>query len=91
MRQTRVEPRPTKAETLGAWRIKGARDLPPEISKKGSRPRLQVSLGSIADVEAKHIRKVLRSVEGNKKRAAEILGISRETLYQKLKLYEIPK
>ncbi|MEM7152080.1 MAG: HRDC domain-containing protein [Myxococcota bacterium] len=30
LRQTRVEPRPTKAETLGAWRIKGARDLPPE-------------------------------------------------------------
>lgn len=28
-RQTRVEPRPTKAELLGPWRIKGSRDLPP--------------------------------------------------------------
>ncbi|MCH9681776.1 MAG: ribonuclease D [Deltaproteobacteria bacterium] len=27
-RQTRVEPRPTKAQLLGMWRIKGVRDLP---------------------------------------------------------------
>lgn len=27
LRQTLVEPRPTRAETLGAWRVKGARDL----------------------------------------------------------------
>lgn len=29
LRQTRVQPRPTKAEILGPWRIKGSRDLPP--------------------------------------------------------------
>ncbi len=29
LRQTRVEPRPRKAERLGMWRLKGARSLPP--------------------------------------------------------------
>jgi ribonuclease D len=29
LRQTRVEPRPYRADTLGMWRIKGARELPP--------------------------------------------------------------
>ena len=30
LRQARVEPRPTRAEVLGMWRIKGARELPPQ-------------------------------------------------------------
>lgn len=29
LRQTRVEPRPSRADALGMWRIKGARNLPP--------------------------------------------------------------
>jgi ribonuclease D len=29
LRQTRVEPRPSRADALGMWRIKGARGLPP--------------------------------------------------------------
>jgi DNA-binding protein Fis len=40
---------------------------------------------SLAQVEAEHIRAVLAHVEGNKTRAAEILGIDRKTLRQKLK------
>jgi DNA-binding NtrC family response regulator len=44
---------------------------------------------SLAEVEAEHIRNVLASVEGNKTKAAEILGISRKTLREKLKLYGI--
>ena len=43
---------------------------------------------SMAEVEAEHIRNVLASVGGNKTRAAEILGIDRKTLREKLKLYE---
>jgi len=40
---------------------------------------------TIADVEAAHILDVLASVKGNKTRAAEILGIDRKTLREKLK------
>jgi len=52
----------------------------------------KVSLGrgagpdrTLAEVEAEHIRNVLASVAGNKTRAAEILGIDRKTLREKLK------
>ena len=39
----------------------------------------------LADVEREHIIKVLKSVNNNKTRASKILGISRSTLWRKLK------
>ena len=39
----------------------------------------------LAEVESDYIRHVLTSVDGNKSRAAEILGIDRKTLREKLK------
>ena len=39
----------------------------------------------LADVEAEHIKDVLESVEGNKTKAADILGIDRKTLRDKMK------
>ena len=43
----------------------------------------------ISEAEKTHIVKVLRSTKGNKKKAAEILGISRKTLWEKIKTYDI--
>jgi DNA-binding NtrC family response regulator len=40
---------------------------------------------TLAEVEAEHINRVLASVDGNKTRAAGILGIDRKTLREKLK------
>lgn len=42
----------------------------------------------LAEVERKYIRRVLALVDGNKSRAAEVLGLDRRTLYRKLKRYE---
>ena len=42
-------------------------------------------LQTLAQVEAVHIQHVLASVDGNKTRAAEILGIDRKTLRERLK------
>jgi two-component system response regulator HydG len=80
-------------------------DLPMEISQSaalgGSEPDLAVEAGadtrpsgvgkvaSLADVEKRHIKAVLSIVEGNKVQAAKTLGISRTTLYEKIKLYEL--
>jgi DNA-binding NtrC family response regulator len=40
---------------------------------------------TLAEVEAEYIKNVLASLEGNKTRAAEILGIDRKTLRMKLR------
>ncbi len=44
---------------------------------------------TLAEVEAEHIRNVLASVGGNKTRAAEVLGIDRKTLREKLKTFGV--
>jgi two-component system response regulator HydG len=44
---------------------------------------------TLAEAEILHIRNVLSSVEGNKTKAAEILGITRKTLREKLKKLEL--
>jgi DNA-binding NtrC family response regulator len=43
---------------------------------------------TLAEVESEYIRNVLASVHGNKTRAAEILGIDRKTLREKLKVHD---
>ena len=45
---------------------------------------------TLAEVEAEYISNVLAEVDGNKTRAAEILGIDRKTLREKLKKAERP-
>lgn len=45
---------------------------------------------TLADAEMDQIRKVLAATDGNKSRAARILGIERKTLYRKLERAEAP-
>lgn len=42
----------------------------------------------LAEVEKRHIQRVLASTNGNKTRAARVLGIDTKTLYNKLKSYK---
>ena len=44
---------------------------------------------SLAELEAVYIREILDYVRGNKTRAADILGISRKNLYEKMRRYNI--
>jgi DNA-binding NtrC family response regulator len=62
-------------------------DLPTPM--RFSVPRPSVGLRTLSEVEAEHIRLVLAHVNGNKTKAAEILGIDRKTLREKLKRYSI--
>ena len=41
------------------------------------------------ETEKRHIIEALRQTGNNKSRAAQLLGIDRKTLYNKLKLYNI--
>jgi len=46
-------------------------------------------LRPLADVERDHIEKAVAALDGNLKRTAEVLGISRSTLYEKLRRHGI--
>jgi len=50
---------------------------------EATEPR-DISSETLADTEAEQIRRVLAATNGNKSRAARILGIERKTLYRKL-------
>ena len=46
-------------------------------------------LRALADVEEEHVRRVLDAVEGNKAKAARVLGVSKPKLYRMLDRYGI--
>lgn len=61
------------------------RCLPLELLDTSSRDKEDTPLfPSLKDVEKKHILAVMAHVDDNRSKAAEILGISRKTLYRKL-------
>ncbi|WP_455622626.1 sigma-54-dependent transcriptional regulator [Parabacteroides sp.] len=66
------------------------------ITRKELPEELTESLSSHANIQLKNveherdlIRKALKECEGNKTRAAQLLGIDRKTLYNKLKIYQL--
>jgi DNA-binding NtrC family response regulator len=61
-------------------------DLPPEVSAASAAAPagLADDRPTLAELERRYIELVLRETGGNKKRAAEILGIDRRTLYRTL-------
>jgi DNA-binding NtrC family response regulator len=69
----------------------GVEDLPAEIRRaSGNRAVLRSAADrglSLAELERDYIFEVLRRANGNKTRAAEILGIPRRTLYRRLDEY----
>jgi DNA-binding NtrC family response regulator len=69
----------------------------PGTSLRGIEPREQVSqptvitLGpgvTMAEIERSAIESALRDANGNRRKAAEVLGIGERTLYRKLREYE---
>ncbi|HHT9117321.1 MAG TPA: sigma-54-dependent transcriptional regulator [Candidatus Hypogeohydataceae bacterium YC38] len=65
--------------------------LPPNVQKgyAESAPETLPSDLSLESVESRHISDVLKLAKGNKNEAARLLGIHRETLYKKIKRYNI--
>lgn len=67
----------------------------PEYVRLGSRPRPALAyqqeekLLSMAEMEAQHIRHVLTALKGNQSQTAKKLGLSRSTLWRKMRLYDI--
>ena len=65
-------------------------DLPPHILKgKATKTRLLPLAEVAADAEKAHILRILKLTHGNRTQAAEILSISRKTLWEKMSNYEL--
>ena len=79
---------------MGDEEVLSAGLLPAEIRREHGpmvgeepAPSEPEELRSLDELEREHVYRVLRSTEGNKKQAAEILGVDRSTLYARLKRY----
>jgi len=77
------------AVALSSEAILRPEDLPPKVLAAAvSSPRGPAL--SLREVVAGHVRRVLREARWNKKRAAQLLGIHRRTLYRLTKRHRIP-
>jgi two-component system response regulator AtoC len=66
--------------------------LPEHVAKQQGKMTATVSLAEVAaEAEKVHIKRTLKSARGNKTRTAELLGISRKTLWEKIKSFDIEK
>jgi two-component system, NtrC family, response regulator AtoC len=84
-----------RAVALGDHHLIDASDLPPALSElqdKGSEggDSTAVSTTALADLERMTILRVFEKAGGDKALTGRMLGISRATLYRKLKQYNIP-
>jgi two-component system, NtrC family, response regulator AtoC len=72
--------------------VVGPEEVPLEIRREeagSGGPSIRISVGSsIADAEKKLIMATLEEYDGNKKDAADVLGISLKTLYNRLNAYK---
>jgi two-component system response regulator AtoC len=69
----------------------GVEGLPEYLRSAARLMQSRKTKPSLAELEAVYIREVLEHTRGNKTRAAEILGISRKNLYEKMRRYNIGK
>ncbi len=86
-----------RAVALGDHRIIDVGDLPPAIRMDAASPATasledtaSLSTTALAEMERMTILRVFEQANGDKALAGKMLGISRATLYRKLKRYNIP-
>ncbi|HYL64397.1 MAG TPA: sigma-54 dependent transcriptional regulator [Candidatus Methylomirabilis sp.] len=86
-----------RAITLGDRQVIDVNDLPPAIrseqtdaSGSASQDAASLSTTALAEMERMTILRVFEQANGDKALAGRMLGISRATLYRKLKRYNIP-
>jgi two-component system response regulator HydG len=78
---------------LARGRHVGTEDLPEKIRDYRQGPSRATGvetneLVALDEIERRYILRVLTAVQGNKSRAAQVLGLDRKTLYRRLERYE---
>ena len=75
-------------DVIGIKELPAEIQLPPALQTTAAPPR-RGGVASLNDMERETILQALAQTHGNKKKAAELLGIQRPTLYNKMKRYAI--
>ena len=75
---------------LASGKIIGRNDLPAHILQNRKDKVLLLSLQQVSvEAEKNHIVRILRMTQGNRSKAADILGVNRKTLWEKINNYNL--
>jgi DNA-binding NtrC family response regulator len=85
----RLDEHPQRVQVIDLGDHAQVTDVTSEVERDGEQPVLYRPGMTMAEVEKATIGAALREYKGNRRRAAEILGIGERTLYRKIKAYHL--
>jgi DNA-binding NtrC family response regulator len=85
----RLDNHPQRVQVIDLSDHATVAEVLPDEERDGDGPVVYRPGMTMADVEKATIDAVLREHRGNRRRAAEILGIGERTLYRKIKAYHL--
>jgi DNA-binding NtrC family response regulator len=85
----RLDDRPQRVQVIELADTQPVADVLPESEAEGQHPIVYRPGMTMADVEKAAIEAALEQFKGNRRRAAEVLGIGERTLYRKIKAYKL--
>jgi len=85
----RIDEHPQRVQVIDLGNHAQVTDVMSEVDGDGDQPVLYRSGMTMAEVERATIEAALREYKGNRRRAAEVLGIGERTLYRKIKAYRL--
>jgi DNA-binding NtrC family response regulator len=85
----RLDDHPQRVQVIDLGEHTQISDVLSEVDGDGNQPVLYRPGMTMADVEKATIEAALHEYKGNRRRAAEVLGIGERTLYRKIKAYHL--
>ena len=85
----RIDEHPQRVQVIDLGNHAQVTDVMSEVDGDGEQPVLYRPGMTMAEVERATIEAALREYKGNRRRAAEVLGIGERTLYRKIKAYRL--
>ncbi|MGZ8398196.1 MAG: sigma 54-interacting transcriptional regulator [Gemmatimonadales bacterium] len=85
----RLDEHPQRVQVIELADHSSVADVMPDGDRDGDHPVLYRPGMTMAEVERATIEAALKEYKGNRRRAAEILGIGERTLYRKIKAYHL--
>jgi DNA-binding NtrC family response regulator len=85
----RLDEHPQRVQVIDLGTQAQVGDLVSDVDQDGEQPVVYRPGMTMAEVEKATIEAALKEYRGNRRRAAEVLGIGERTLYRKIKAYHL--